>query len=105
LGTGGVGRSQRDEGASGDDHFGLALFPDPSASNANCAVNDFSQCFSAPDPHCCLDKIGDELDRAVCAPGKVVVPVGANTASMILTVLNDTDPSGGTPTSERSRAS
>jgi hypothetical protein len=81
-------------------HFGLALFPDPDVTNASGGANGISQCFSAPDPQSCIDKLSGDIDAAACAPGKVVVPVGLNTATMISNVLKGTKPSGGTPTSD-----
>ena len=70
-------------------HFGLALFPDPGTSSSNCIMSGgISIC------------INGSTSAAVCAPGKIVVPVAADTATKIGGVLNMTLPSGGTPTSD-----
>jgi hypothetical protein len=81
-------------------HFGLALFPDPSSLAAMGAVNGLSQCFSAADPQMCIDMLNKQIDDSACAPGKIVVPIGVNNAAMIGKVLDMTQPSGGTPTSD-----
>jgi von Willebrand factor type A domain len=60
-------------------HFGLALFPDPTAGG---------------------NRGGGGGRGSSCAPGKVVVPVAADNATMIGSVLDMTKPGGGTPTSD-----
>jgi hypothetical protein len=81
-------------------HFGLALFPDPTGVDNTGAVTDIGKCLTAPDPQMCLDMVNKQVDDAACAPGKIVVPIGVNNAAMIGKVLDMTQPSGGTPTSD-----
>jgi hypothetical protein len=79
--------------------FGLALFPDPDA-NPN-AVVDVTPCFTSPDLVACLEmKAMEQSLLTGCAPGKVVVPVGDNTAAMVGQVLSTATSQGGTPTSD-----
>jgi von Willebrand factor type A domain len=61
-------------------NFGLALFPDPDAGGGRNSIF--------------------EEDDSVCAPGKIIVPIGANQASAIGKVLDNTRARGGTPTSD-----
>lgn len=83
--------------------FGLAMFPDPGA-NPTAAVGGIAGCFSAPDPQACLDMMTNGASNAVCAPGKVVVPVAESTADEIAQQLDSTQPNGGTPTAETLQA-
>ena len=82
-------------------HFGLALFPDPAASNGGSfGVNNLN-CLNSGDIQKCLDELMKMVNSTgVCAPGKVVVPVAPNNATKIASVLDMTQPSGGTPTSD-----
>lgn len=80
--------------------FGLAMFPDPAASNPATAVGGIATCFSAPDPQACIDMMTNGAANAVCAPGKVVVPVGESNADEIAQQLDSSQPNGGTPTAE-----
>lgn len=82
-------------------HFGLALFPDPDAASSGPMVDNITDCFRAPDPQQCIDDFNSQdSDAAACAAGKVVVPVAANSADMVGSVLDRTNPFGGTPTSD-----
>jgi hypothetical protein len=80
--------------------FGLAMFPDPAASNPTAAVGGIAGCFSAPDPQTCLDMMTNGANNAVCAPGKIVVPVADGNADEIAQMLDGSEPNGGTPTAE-----
>jgi hypothetical protein len=80
--------------------FGLALFPDPAALDPNAALTQLMQCINQPDPQQCLDMITALATNAVCAPGKIVVPIAASNAGPIGMQLDMTQPNGGTPTSD-----
>jgi hypothetical protein len=82
-------------------HFGLTLFPNPEAGGGGPAVSNITDCFSMRDPQKCIEQFNAQnSDAAACAAGKIVVPVGENTSSMISSTLDKTMPFGGTPTSE-----
>jgi hypothetical protein len=81
--------------------FGLAMFPDPATAPTN-VVNDLAMCFTAPDPNACLQELSGGL--ALCAPGKVVVPVAIDNAAAIASAFDMTLPAGGTPTGETLQA-
>jgi Mg-chelatase subunit ChlD len=94
--------------------FGLALFPDPAAAGSSSRGGvqiDASSCISDPDPLGCVTRLLADAGVAVntgttggpCAPGKIVVPVGLNSASAIDTALSMTTPNGGTPTPDTLR--
>jgi hypothetical protein len=80
-------------------HFGLAMFPDPAVKDAATAVTSLFDCFAQPDPQACLDMVTAMASSSVCAPGAVVVPVGPMNAMPIGQALDNTRPTGGTPTS------
>jgi len=75
-------------------NFGLALFPDPTASRGR-PSGGLIDCIV--DPQACAD-------TSTCAAGKVVVPIGENQASAIGNVLDMTRANGGTPTSDTLQA-
>jgi hypothetical protein len=76
-------------------NFGLALFPDQPV------LPDINACLMQADPTMCLNQALQGLGMAgVCTPGKIVVPVGPNTAALIGTTLDTTISQGGTPTGE-----
>lgn len=80
--------------------FGLTMFPDPANQNASAAGGTFAECLRAPDPQACINMLnGGGVADPGCAPGPIVVPVGSNNAAQISSLLNMTDPLGGTPTS------
>ena len=87
-------------------HFGLSLFPDPDASASSSSdpgVDSITDCFSTADPRACIDQFNNQSagdTMVACAPGKIFVPVAPNSAAMISSVLDNTTPFGGTPTSE-----
>ncbi|HKU36560.1 MAG TPA: vWA domain-containing protein, partial [Polyangiales bacterium] len=80
--------------------FGLAMFPDPKVKDAVTQVTNLFDCFNQPDPQMCIDSITAMAATSVCAPGAVVVPIGASNAMAIGTALDMTQPNGGTPTSQ-----